>query len=412
MNAAILAVGSELLGPGRIEGHSAYLTDKLAELGIPVVFRGVVGDDASDIAEAVRLSLRRASLVLLTGGLGPTADDRSRDGLCQAIGRAMHLDEAILDGIRARFERRGLAMPDVNRRQAMVPEGAEVLPNPVGTAPALWIDVDAQTIVLLPGPPSELHAVCDESVWPRLRADGATLFYRTLKLSVVGLPESSVEQRVGSIYQAVENPITTILASEGQVEVRLTAHGTTVADAERQNETLALEIRDALGDHIFSECEASLEQVLGSLLLAEGRTITVAESITGGLLGHRLTDVPGSSRYFEQGFITYSNEGKHSLLGVPMELFESFGAVSEEVARAMAEGSRERSGSDLAISVTGIAGPTGATETKPVGLVFVGLASEHGTEVQRFQFPGNRQQVKRWTSQAALNMARLHLLRG
>jgi nicotinamide-nucleotide amidase len=410
MKAAILAVGSELLAPGRIEGHSSYLTDKLAEVGIPVVLRGVIGDDASDIADAVRLSLSKASLVLLTGGLGPTADDRSREGVCRAIGREMHLDDAILERIRARFERRALAMPEVNRRQAMVPDGAEVLRNDAGTAPGLWIDVEGGSIVLLPGPPRELRAVCSESLWPRLQGMGRHDVYRTLKLSVVGLPESSVEQRIGSFYQGVDNPVTTLLASAGQVEVRLTAHGATIADADEKNEALAAEIRAALGEHVLSEREETLEEVLGALLLQKGMTISVAESITGGLLGHRITQVPGSSQYFQQGFITYSNEAKHSLLGVPTEYFDRVGAVSEEVARAMAEGARQRARSDLALSVTGIAGPTGATETKPVGLVYVGLASDGGTEVKRYQFPGNRRQVKRWTSQVALNMARLHLL--
>jgi nicotinamide-nucleotide amidase len=413
MNAEILAVGEELLAPGRMETNSLYLTERLGALGIPVVFRGIVGDEESAIAAAIGHALERAELVIVSGGLGPTADDRTRDAACRALGRAMHLDPEILDRLRLRFARRGIPMPEVNRRQAMVPEGAEVLENHRGSAPGLFIAAtEGRALVLLPGPPRELEPMFEESVAPRLSERGGRVFHRTRKLWVAGLPESLVEQKIVSLYTAFENPRTTILASAGQVEIRLTASAATVAEAEARNEELAMKLRESLGEHIFSEIEESLEAVVGRLLLERGMRITVAESITGGLIAHRITQVPGSSRYFDTGFVTYSNESKTELLGVPEELFTRVGAVSEDVARAMAAGARERAGSDVALAVTGIAGPTGGTDAKPVGLVYVGLAiGPEEVRVERFVLPGERRLVKRWTAQIGLNLVRLALLR-
>ncbi len=303
-------------------------------------------------------------------------------------------------------------MPDVNRRQAMVLEGAEVLENRRGSAPGLFVRrSDGRLVVLLPGPPRELEPLFDELVAPRLAPAAGGTFYRTRKLWVAGLPESSVEQKIVSVYRDYQNPLTTILASAGQVEIRLTAKGTSVAEADALNEELGSKLRAILGEHVFSEHEESLEQVIGELLVERSWRISVAESLTGGLIAHRITQVPGASRYFDMGFVTYSNEAKTELLGVPPELLPRVGAVSEEVARAMAAGARLRAGSDLAVAVTGIAGPTGATKEKPVGLVYVGLATADDVRAERFQFPGDRRYVKRWTSQTALNLVRLELRR-
>jgi nicotinamide-nucleotide amidase len=412
MKAETLAVGEELLAPGRAETNSLYLTERLGALGIPVVFRGIVGDEEGAIATAIDQALERAELVIVSGGLGPTADDRTRDAACRALGRPMHLDPEILERLRLRFERRGIPMPEVNRRQAMVPEGAEVLSNRLGSAPGLFIALNGgRALVLLPGPPRELEPMFEEKVAPRLSARGGRIFYRTRKLGVAGLPESAVEQKVVDLYSARENPRTTILASFGQVEIRLTAFAESVEEADARNEELALRLRERLGEHVFSETEESLEAVVGRLLVERGMRIAVAESITGGLIAHRITQVPGSSRYFDTGFVTYSNESKTELLGVPPGLFASVGAVSEEVARAMASGARERAGSDVALAATGIAGPTGGTDAKPVGLVFIGLAIGPEVKVERFVFPGERRMVKRWASQTALNLVRLALLR-
>ena len=412
MQAEILAVGEELLAPGRVETNSLYLTEKLAAVGVPVGFRGIVGDEEGRIAAAIRHALERSELVLVSGGLGPTADDRTRDAACRALGISMRLDEEILEGLRKRFAKRGIEMPEVNRRQAMVPEGATVLENRRGTAPGLFIEtLQGRILVLLPGPPRELEPMFDEQVRPRLRGVAGDVFYRTRKLWVAGLPESSVEQKIVSTYQAYENPLTTILAAPGQVEIRLTARERSAAAADALNEELAAKLRAILGEHVFSEWEESLEAVVGSLLHDAGMRIAVAESITGGLIAHRITQVSGASRYFDTGFVTYSNESKTALLGVAPDLFRRVGAVSEEVALAMARGALERASADIAVSVTGIAGPTGGSDEKPVGLVYIGLATRASARAERRQFPGERRQVKRWTAQTALDLVRLELLR-
>jgi len=412
MQAEILAVGEELLAPGRVETNSLYLTEKLAAVGVPVGFRGIVGDEEGRIAAAIRHALERSELVLVSGGLGPTADDRTRDAACQALGISMRLDEEILEGLRKRFAKRGIEMPEVNRRQAMVPEGATVLENRRGTAPGLFIEtLQGRILVLLPGPPRELEPMFDEQVRPRLRGVAGDVFYRIRKLWVAGLPESSVEQKIVSTYQAYENPLTTILAAPGQVEIRLTARERSAAAADALNEELAAKLRAILGEHVFSEWEESLEAVVGSLLHDAGMRIAVAESITGGLIAHRITQVSGASRYFDTGFVTYSNESKTALLGVAPDLFRRVGAVSEEVALAMARGALERASADIAVSVTGVAGPTGGSDEKPVGLVYIGLATRASARAERRQFPGERRQVKRWTAQTALDLVRRELLR-
>ncbi|MGH9321984.1 MAG: competence/damage-inducible protein A [Vicinamibacteria bacterium] len=412
MRAEILAVGEELLAPGRVEGNSLYLTEKLAAIGIPVLFRGIVGDDEETIARAMRHALERSDLVFVSGGLGPTADDRTRDALSRALGIEMKLEPAIVESLRKRFAKRGIEMPEVNLRQAMVPEGAEVLENLRGTAPGLFLRrADGKSIALLPGPPRELEPMFESEVLPRLTAASAGNYHRTRKLWVAGLPESVVEQQIVSTYQAYENPLTTILAAQGQVEIRLTAKAGTAEAADALNEELASKLRPLLGVNLLSENEETLEQVVGRLLVERGMRISVAESLTGGLIAHRITQVSGSSRYFDTGFVTYSNESKTMLLGVDEDLFRRVGAVSEEVALAMAKGARERARSDIAVSVTGVAGPTGGSDEKPVGLVYIGLATAASTRAVRFQFPGERRQVKRWTAQTALNLVRLELLR-
>ena len=302
-------------------------------------------------------------------------------------------------------------MPEVNAKQAMVPEGATVLPNARGTAPGLWIpSAHDKIVVLLPGPPRELQPMFEEHVEARLRAKAAGVVYDVRKIWIAGLAESVVEERTAACYRAVTNPSTTVLASGGQIELRLTAHGPTPAEARRANESLAKELRALLGDSVFSESEESLEQVVGQLLLKAGQRITVAESLTGGLIADRLTDVAGASRYFDVGYVTYSNAAKTELLGVPSRLLEKHGAVSEEVAEAMARGARERARSDIALAVTGIAGPSGGSDAKPVGLTYIALAAEKQTIVRRFQFPGERARVKRFTSTMALDLVRKHLL--
>jgi nicotinamide-nucleotide amidase len=329
----------------------------------------------------------------------------------------MNLDEHVLEGIRLRFEGRGLTMAEVNRKQALVPEGAKVLANGVGTAPGLWITLTppaikegTKDVVLLPGPPHELQSIFESQVLPKLAERARGVVYRTQQLYIAGLPESSVEQMVGPIYGEYDNPSTTILASAGQVEIRLTARASTATEADTANEELARKLRDVLGTKIFSEKGESLEEVVGRLLSERSLTIAVAESCTGGLIAHRLTEVPGSSRYLERGFVTYSNESKVEMLDVPNDLIRARGAVSKEVAESMAEGARRKAGTDLAVAVTGIAGPQGGSADKPVGLVFIAVCDGKVSAVRRLSIPGTRSQVKQWSSQAALNLLRLHVL--
>ena len=411
MKAAIVAVGDELLAPGRVETNSVFVTDRLALAGIPVGFRAVVRDDERALAALTASVLEGHELVFLTGGLGPTSDDLTRDAVARALGREMSIREDIVDSIRARFEKRGMTMPPVNRKQAMVLDGAEVLENRRGTAPGLWVPEGDKAVVLLPGPPAELQPMFNEHIVPRLAGFATETVYAVQKLWLSGLPESSVEEKIGATYRDVDNPSTTILAGGGRVEIRLTATGATLEAATATNERLASRLRELLGDAVFSEKEEPLEEVIGQLLMKLGWRVSVAESLTGGLIADRLTDVPGASAYFDEGVITYSNDAKTARVGVPSELFESVGAVSSEVASAMAVGAREQARADVALAVTGIAGPTGGSDDKPVGLVYVGLATADEVRVERFEFPGTRKQIKRWTSQAALNLLRLELMK-
>ncbi|HEX9725586.1 MAG TPA: competence/damage-inducible protein A [Vicinamibacteria bacterium] len=420
MNAEILTIGSELLTPGRHDTNAAYLIEQLTSLGILVIHRATIPDDRRAIAEAAKQALIRADLVLATGGLGPTSDDVTREGFGDALGLALHVDEGVLETIRRRFERRGIAMPEVNRKQAEVLEGAEILANTLGTAPGMWITVPAATtpkktaaakeVILLPGPPPELHSVFESHVLARLAASAKGIAYVTKRTLVAGLPESVVEQKIGSIYRDIENPRTTILASPGQVEIHTVAKADTASEASATNEALASKIRAVLGNRIFSEAGESLEEVVGRMLVERSLSLAVAESCTGGLITHRLTQVAGSSRYLERGFVTYSNASKVELLGVDAELIRSHGAVSPEIAESMARGARTRAGTDIAIAVTGVAGPSGGTAEKPVGLVFIAVCDKDACVVRRFLFPGNRAQVKRWSSQMALDLLRWRLL--
>ena len=411
MQAAILAVGNELLAPGRVETNSVFLTDELAAQGIPVGLRAVIPDNKLAIANAIVYALERVDIVLLSGGLGPTSDDITRDGVATALSLEMELDDTILEEIRERFRKRVVPMPEVNRKQAMVLNGAEVLPNNRGTAPGQWISVSSKkVVVLLPGPPRELKPMFRKEVAHRLSSSLPQIVYDVKKLWVTGLPESVVEERTFKIYSKHTNPSTTILASPGQVEIRLTAKGNSTIEAQRVNESLAGEIREALGESVFSDVQEKMEVVVGGLLLSARKRLSVAESLTGGLVADRLTSVPGSSQYFDAGFVTYSNQSKTAILGVSKSMIERSGAVSMEAALAMAKGARELTGSHLAISTTGIAGPGGGSVEKPVGLVYIAVDSSTRNRVERFTFPEGRLQIKKFAAQAALNMIRIELM--
>jgi nicotinamide-nucleotide amidase len=414
--AEIIAVGSELLGSTRLDTNSLYLSDRLAAVGIDLRAKSVVGDDRRRLADILRAALTRADLVILTGGLGPTDDDLTREVVADTLARPLHEDPAIVAHIEQRFAARGLRMPHVNRRQAMVPHGASVLANPRGTAPGLSLEHDGRVIVLLPGPPREMQPMFDEVCAATLtpRSGGARILKRTI--FVAGRGESHVEEIAQPIYSRWTGeapPIeTTILAVPGQVELHLMLRSVPGDTAAARLDAAHAELVAALGHDVFTTDGVSMEEVVGKLLRERNLTIAAAESCTGGLLLSRLTDVPGSSEYVLGGAIVYSNALKTSLAGVPESLIQGYGAVSEPVAVALADGIRERTGADLGLGITGIAGPAGGTAQKPVGMVVIALSgSAVDARVRTFSFFGGRPQIKFQASQTALDMVRRSLLR-
>ena len=408
--AAILAVGSELLTPSRVDTNSLFITEQLNLLGIEVAYKSVIGDDRVELAAAVRVALGRVDLVVCCGGLGPTDDDVTRDVVAGVLQRPLTEDERITAQIRARFAARRMEMPAINRRQAMVPAGARVLENLNGTAPGLWLDDADRAVLLLPGPPRELRAILTAVAGEILsaRSPGLSLVRRTI--GITGRTESHTEEAVRPLYAGwaqAEIPIAaTILASLGQIELHLSARAASRARAAAAVEAASRQVADALGLDAYSRDGRPLAQVVGDLLVERRFRIAVAESCTGGLLTSRLTDVAGSSRYVERAVVAYANEAKASLLGVPHTLIDENGAVSEAVALAMAEGIRTGARVDVGVGVTGIAGPGGGTADKPVGTVAVAVVTPGTTRSRLFRFVGDREQVKFQASQAALDMVR------
>jgi len=410
VRAQILAIGSELLTPLRADTNAVFLTEKLLELGVEVVARTTVTDELGVLEAAFRAALAKADLVVSTGGLGPTDDDRTREAAAAALGLRLRRDPALVESLRVRFARYGRVMASVNEKQADVLEGAKVLPNARGTAPGQWVEADGRLLVLLPGPPREMTALFERQVAPKLRSLAGGVVLRTRVLRIASMSESDVEQLVAPIYKRYTNPRTTILGAAGQVELHLTAQGPSEASAEERIEELARALQEPLAGRVFSESGEELHEVVARLLREQRLTLALAESCTGGLLAARLTDVPGASAYLERGFVTYSNRAKVEELGVLAELIEAHGAVSEPVARAMAAGARERAGSAVGVGITGIAGPDGGSPEKPVGLVFIALEGALGSHVRRVHFPGGRDRVRRQASQAALELLRRALL--
>jgi nicotinamide-nucleotide amidase len=405
-----LAVGSELLSPDFLDTNSLYLTARLNELGYSVRFKTVVGDDQPDLSLRLKQACRQSGLVLVIGGLGPTTDDLTREAVAAALRRRLTFRPELLERIEERFRRRNVPMPESSRKQAFVIEGAEVLPNRNGTAAGQWIAFGTRTIVLLPGPPHELKAMFEESVQPLLEASRAGYLARRV-LRTVGLTESQVETLISDLYPRTGNPAVTVLASPGQIEIHLTSFSRTgPSAAETRLRRLEVRLARRLKAHLFSASGETLEEVVGRILRKKGRTLAAAESCSGGLLAHRLTNIPGSSDYFSAGVVAYSNAAKTAFLGVQPSVVARHGAVSSVVARRMAQGIRKRARADYGLSITGIAGPSGATPKKPVGLVYTGLAWAGGSEVQKNIFLGNRQMVKFQSTQKALDMIRRQLL--
>lgn len=410
MKAEIIAVGSELLTPDRVDTNSLFLTEELNKLGIEVLRKTIVGDNRELLAEAFRDALNRVPVVIACGGLGPTEDDLTRETVAELLGRRLQRNDDVVRAIEARFRSFKREMPAVNLRQAMVPEGAEVLENPRGTAPGLWIEDKGRMVALLPGPPRELKPLFLEQVMPRLerRVSGVRMFSRELR--VTGLGESHVEERIRPIYTRHANVNTTILAAPGEVQIHLRMWTEDGAQAESTLGEIVRSFELALGDRIFAHQGVPLETVVAELLTANHATIATAESCTGGLLAERLTRIPGSSNYFLGGVVCYSNERKTAWAGVPAELIAAKGAVSAEVAVALAEGIRRGVGTTFGVGITGVAGPGGGSEEKPVGTVHIALAAPGGTKERVVHLPGDREAIRFYASQVALDMVRVYYL--
>jgi len=414
VNAEIIAVGTELLTPHRLDTNSLYLTEQLNLLGVDVIFKSVVGDNLRHLVAAAQHALFRSDIVVFSGGLGPTEDDLTREAVAEALGVGLHRDSEIVAKLEKRFSDRGWKMTSNNTKQADILEGAMVLPNPNGTAPGQWLSGEFEgrerIVILLPGPPHEMKALFENEVRQRLQSKvpPAHLFTRTLKIAMLG--ESAVDARVAPIYKRYPDVDTTILAGAGEIELHFKTQAATLDAAQARADEVAGLVEDELDDTVYSRDGQSLEQIVGYWLQMRNATLAAAESCTGGLLAERITSVAGSSRYFLGGAVVYSNALKTELAGVPPEMIERHGAVSREVAAALAEGIRYRCESTLGVGITGVAGPGGGTAEKPVGLVFHAVASDAGTEVIQRKFPGDRKRIRRFASTMALDMVRRKLM--
>jgi nicotinamide-nucleotide amidase len=418
-DAETIAIGSELLVGGRSDSNSLFIAEELGKLGIEVRFKSIVGDEKSDIAQAVQTAVKRAGVVVMTGGLGPTVDDCTREAIAVATGQRLRRRKAAFDGMAARLAQWGRTVSKGQARQAMMPSGALVIPNSVGSASGFTLSYGGATVIVLPGVPREMEAMMQASVIPFLTTQLEQLEQsshrrptpiRRLVFHTWGLPEAEIDVKLQGLIPKELAIDLGLLASPMGVLVSLTTTSRESVD-ERILASLAEGVRSRLREWLYAEGRERMEEVVGRLMTTQGLTIALAESCTGGLIGHRLTQVPGSSAYVDRGVICYSNRSKTEMLGVPAQLIAEYGAVSQEVAAAMAEGIRERAGVSVGLSVTGIAGPGGATETKPVGLVYIGLSGGRGeTMTKEFRFHGDRSVITQRSSQAALDLLRRWLI--
>jgi nicotinamide-nucleotide amidase len=411
MHAEILAVGTELSTGQAIDTNGPWLSQRLAKIGIDTLYRTIVPDDLHPLTEALRSAAMRASVILISGGLGPTQDDLTREAIARVANVSLVEDPVALEHIQAFFANRGRAMPERNRLQALRPEGAELLANPIGTAPGLYLRLGPAQVFALPGVPQELRKMFQEQVLPRLQQNGAVgrvILFRTIH--TFGWGESAVEEKILDLTARGRQPEVGITVSEGIVSLRIIARAANVAEAQSQIATTEAILRERLGPIIFGCDEQQMEDAVVALLQQKKHTLAVAESITGGLVSHRISRVPGASLYHRGGIVSYTDEIKHRELNVPWELLREHTAVSAPVARAMAEGVRQRFGVDLGLATTGFAGPTGGTVRDPIGTAYVALSHSHGTEVVRFQWGEERIANMKRTANAALNLLRLHLI--
>ncbi len=414
MLAEIVAIGSELLTPFFQDTNSLYLTEKLNQAGIEVGFKTVVGDNPEHLTSAARNAITRADIVIFMGGLGPTEDDLTRECVAAALGRELHRDPEIITELYTRFAAWRRKMPENNEKQADVIEGGVVLPNALGSAPGQWVEAEvegrARYIMLLPGPPFEIKPMFDQQCLPKLREKLPEQHIATKLLRIAMLGESACDQRVAPIYKKYEDVQTTILAGAGDIQLHFRCRKETLEEAQMRVNAVADEVEDELGDYVYSSNGDTLEEIVGLFLQMRGATISVAESCTGGMLGSRISSISGSSRHFLGGAIVYANDMKTLFANVPPMLIEQHGAVSREVAEALANGIREECRSTIGVGITGIAGPTGGTDQKPVGLVYVAVSDGKKTDIVERQFPGDRERIRVYATQQALDLVRRFLM--
>ena len=411
LSAEIIAVGSELLTPEKTDTNSLWLTEKLIGIGIEVKLKTIVGDDEARLEETIRDALKRSDVVITTGGLGPTEDDVTRQVSARAAGRELVYHTDLETDLRERFRRWGREMPEINKRQAYVIAGSEVLPNPNGSAVGMMLNDSAKFLIVLPGPPREMKPMFENFVLERLKKVAGNLFVSRRILRVSGMGESAVDEVIAPIYKTYPAVQTSILFNRTEIEIHLFLPAKTQDEGAAVLGELSDKLVEQLGLAVFATNGETMEQVVGTLLTDRKKTLSVAESCTGGLIGMRLTDVAGSSAYFVEGIIAYSNDAKTRTLSVPAETLEAHGAVSSQTAEAMAAGMLDRAGSDYAISVTGIAGPDGGSEDKPVGTVFIGYADGNRTKSLKLILPGDRELIRWRSSQAALDYLRRQILK-
>jgi nicotinamide-nucleotide amidase len=410
MNAEIIAVGSEMLTPERVDTNSLYLTAELNKLGVEVVAKCVIGDDRERLAAAIRDAMSRSPILIISGGLGPTEDDVTRDAVAQALERKLVFHDEIATWLAERFAKARRKMAEINKRQAFLVAGAEMLSNDRGTAPGQWVEESGSVAMLLPGPPHELKSMFERHCIPRLARLVPKQVIRTLFLRVTGMPESDLDELISPVYKKYENPVCTILAAHGDLQIHLRAQCASEVEADALLAEVGGPIELLLGDRLYSQNGDPLEVVVGNLLRKKHATVAVAESATGGMLGEKFTSVPGSSDYFVGGFITYTNAMKTELLGVAPELLVEHSAVSREVAEAMAFGARRHTNADYALSITGAAGPDSGGENVPVGSMWVGLADAAGVIAVHRQYLGDRQRIRTFVVQMAMDLLRRRLL--
>ena len=414
MKSEIIAVGSEMLTPYRQDTNSLSLTEKLNEIGVTVAFKTIVGDRRKDLVNSVRTALGRTDIVIVMGGLGPTEDDLTREAVAETLGLEMKRDAQLVAALHVRAAAWRMPMPENNLKQADVIAGATVLPNANGSAPGQWLDTTFEgfrkLILLVPGPPSECKPLFETECLPRLKLSLPQRFIAKRTLKAAMIPESQADKLLAPIYNTYADVETTILAHNGDIQLSLLCSNTSMEAAQKRVDELASKMEEALDDWLYSSEGESLEQIVLYYLGLRQATLAVAESCTGGLVAERITAVPGSSRSFLGGAVVYSNELKTMFAGVPAEVIEQHGAVSEEVARALAVGIRQKTGATIGMGITGIAGPTGGTEEKPVGLVYIAVSDAARTEVLERNFRGPRARVREWTAHQALDLVRRRLM--